>query len=101
LQSVFFTGRALADLVRQHAPTNLGPFLHVLEHLCSSPTVTIVLVLTNQLCVTVSRVRSRTPPFTMLRCNTPAQRQNPPGLPHPAPSPYAEREAASSASLAR
>src|ERR1035437_6852496 len=48
-------------------PTNLNPFFHVLEHLCSSLSVTVVRVLLNQVSVTDWRVRSRTPLLIVLR----------------------------------
>ncbi len=49
----------LHNLFRQHAATNFNPWIHVLEHLCSSPSITVVLVLPDQISVTGWRVAAQ------------------------------------------
>ena len=67
LEIVLFASPSLAHFFRQHATTDLNPLIHVLEHLCSSPSITVVVVLPNQISVTYWRVRPRTPLLTILR----------------------------------
>src|SRR5207244_437906 len=71
LDLVLLASRTLAQLSRQHTTPNFNPLIHVLEHLCSSPLITVVLILPNQISVTNWRVRPRTPLLTILRRSPP------------------------------
>jgi hypothetical protein len=72
LDLVLPASRTLDHLSRQHAATNFDPLIHVLEHLCSSPSITVVFVLSDQISISDWRVRSSTPLLTILR-RSPAQ----------------------------
>ena len=67
LEIVLLASPSLAHFFRQHPTTDFNPLIHVLEHLCSSPSITVVVVLPNQISVTYWRVRPRTPLLTILR----------------------------------
>src|ERR1700684_2731351 len=70
LQLVLLASRPPAQLSCQHTTPNFNPLIHVLEHLSSSQSLTVVVVLPNQISVTNSRVRPRTRLLTILRRST-------------------------------
>ena len=66
-ERILSAGLPLTNLSQQHSASNLDPFLHVLEHLILPSLMRLLMVLTNQLFLTIGRVGPRTPLFMIPR----------------------------------